>query len=386
MKKFLFVCIVVAAALSGCVKPVEPLEKVELRDTVGWCWEDELTENLSEAVATAETDGAFKLHFFGWGEDEDTVFKVQMPAKGNYRKVLLEYTMCGWNQGPADWDMTTEIRVLDKKSGEWYELQRCFTPYGGSFKADWSKVFYMDVTHLLPILLQDGEAEFKIFYCGWDATETKAHAVRLKFYFFEGENEYGGNITSCHKVYDSFISGNNGYRAWAYGVAKAPIEDAERLGLREIQLPAGTKRALLRVCITGHGQEKSTVSDTEDKTYDGYFPGRSSKPKNPAEFDENWYTLKVNGEAWSERGHIWEINKTGVRGNYKQAGTFATARAGWGPGKPANVQYWMINDIPEDGKLTIDLDLDEYVSDREEPNAGYVANYYVMADVFGFDK
>ena len=40
MKKFLFVCIVVAAALSGCVKPVEPLEKVELRDTVGWCWEN----------------------------------------------------------------------------------------------------------------------------------------------------------------------------------------------------------------------------------------------------------------------------------------------------------------------------------------------------------
>ena len=234
-------------------------------------------------------------------------------------------------------------------------------------------------------LLSDEPVKFKIFYCGWDATETKAHALRLKFYFFEGENEYG-NVIDIQNVYNSFTSGNNGYRAWAYGVQSAPIEAEERLGLRTIQLPEGTKKAMLRVCFTGHGQEVSTAGDYGDKKYTGYFPGRSGSANNPAEFDKNWYTIIYNGQPWAERGYIWEINKKDDGHNYPQAGTYNYARAGWGPGKPCNTQYWMIYDIPEDGKITLDMDLDEYVSDREEPNAAYVANYYVMVDIFSYDK
>lgn len=384
MKRNLLFILVLTSFFVSCRPKVDFDTKADvvLLDSSGWCWENELTEELNSAVATAETSEPIKLFFYGWGEDEDYSFQIEMPkVKKKCEKVIMEYTMCGWNKGPADWDMTTEIRIKDKSTGEWVELQRAFTPYGGSFSSDWKKVFYMDVSHLLPILQQDGPAEFKIFYCGWDATETKAHAVNLKFYFLNGYNRFGGKVLSCQKVYDSFTSGNNGYRAWAYGVADNSIEDASRLGERTIVLPKQTKRAVLRVCFTGHGQESSTVDN-----YHGYFPGRSKKPVNPAEFDENWYTLRINGKVASQRGHIWEINKSGVRGNYKQAGTWAYARAGWGPGKPGNAQYWVINDIPKDGRITIDLDLDEYVSDREKPNDAYVANYYVMADIFAIGK
>lgn len=386
MKKFLLFILSMVALCFACKRSgsnngnsnVEPDGPIVLVDSTGWLWADSLRDDLSSAVAVAEMSEPMKLFFYGWGDDDDTTFQVQMPS-GSFGKVILEYTMCGWNKGPADWDMTTEIRIKDKSTGEWYEFQRAFTPYGGSFSASWNKKFYMDVTHLLPILTQSGPAEFKVFYCGWDATETKAHAFSMKFYFFDGANRYGANILSCQKVYDSFLSGNNGYRAWAYGIDTASIEAPNRLGERSIVLPEGTKRALLRVCITGHGQEKSTVDN-----YKGYFPGRKKKPINPAEFDENWYKIKINGEVMPIVGHVWELNSKGK--NYKQAGTYQYDRAGWGPGKPGNAQYWIIRDIPESREIKIDLDLDEYVSDRTKPNAEYVANYYVMADIFALDK
>jgi len=383
MKKIYFFAIL-AIIMVACKpkennqEPVVETAPIELVDSLGWWWEKDCPEDLTAAVATAETESKIRLHFYGWSENEDSLFSIHMPGEGNYRRVLLEYTMCGWGERPADWDMTTEVRILDPRDSTWYELQRAFTPYGGYFDATWEKKFYMDVTHLMPLLMAESDVKFKIFYCGWDATETMAHALKLKFYFFEGEPEYG-NVLGIQNVYNSFTSGNNGYRAWAYGVAKAPIEDDERLGLRTIQLPEGTKRAMLRVCITGHGQEASTVSN-----YKGYFPGRSKAANNPAEFDKNYYTIVLNGEPMEKRGFIWEVNSNGK--NYKQAGTYTYGRAGWGPGKPGNTQYWMINDIPEDGVITLDLNLDEYISDRTEPNAEYVANYYVMADVIAYDK
>lgn len=385
MKKYiyLFVAFALIALVSCKPDPVEVQnEDIVLLDSIGWWWENDCPEDLSAASTTVETDTAIKLNFFGWGEDEDRAFELNMPGSGNFRRVLLEYTMCGWNQGPADWDMTTEIRIKNPQDNQWYELQRIITPYGGNFKSGWQKKFYFDVTHLLPMLVQDGPVEFKIFYCGWDATDTKSHACRLKFYFFDGEPEYG-NPTFIGKVYDSFTSGTNGYRAWSYGIPSTPIEADERMGYREIHLPEGTKSALLRVCISGHGQERLKAQQAGE-AFRGKFPGRTIKVENPAEFDRNWYTIKYNGKTWGERGFIWEENGGGK--NYAQAGTYKYDRAGWGPGKPVNVHYWMIYDIPEDGVLKLDLDLEEYISHFEEPNADGVASYYVMADIFGFDR
>ncbi len=387
MKKVALLFAVASFVLSGCKKsnsepksdPAGP-KIVEMMDSLGWFRESACPENLELASYTVETDTAIKLEFYGWAIDKDRRFELQMPTEGSYRRVLMEYKMCAWNEGCSDWDMVTEIWVKNPADGEWYELQRAITPYGRSFKAGWEKNFYMDVTHLLPILMQQQTAEFKIYYGGFDASATRAHAVKLKFYFFEGENQYGKPIYSA-KVYDSFTSGNNGYRAWAYGIDTASIEDDARLGHREIQLPPGTKKALLRVCITGHGQELTTSEETQGHPYQGYFPGRTFPVRNPAEFDKNWYTVVYNREEMPERGFIWEINSD----NYSQAGNCKYDRAGWGPGKPANTHYWWLNEIPADGRITLDLNLDEYVSNCTAPNAAYVANYYVMADIFAFE-
>lgn len=348
---------------------------VTLDENTGWrsMVEFEAENVLADAAAYVQSD-TFRLHFYGWGQDEDSLFHVSLPENTDkFGRCILQYTMCGWNKGPAEWDMTTMIRVKDKQTGEWYELSRCITPYGGSFGANWLKVYYLDVTPLMPLL--SGDTEFKIFYCGWDANDRRAHACTLGFYYYGGKNP-NGKPAWHQKIYDSTLNGNTGYRSWAYGVAGHSIEDSERLGERTIHVPAGTKNIVLRSCFTGHGQDALTVGN-------GKFPGRTGyKPVNVAEFDYNEYRIILNGDTISQTGYLFEENGD----NYKQAGTYKYDRCGWGPGKPCNVHYWTIRNVPSDmGVITIDFDLDEYISKNTAPNAESVAQFYVMVDAYGYN-
>lgn len=134
------------------------------------------------------------------------------------------------------------------------------------------------------------------------------------------------------------------------------------------------KSALLRVDITGHGMD-----------YDGEFPDRKNKePNSCAEFDEQNYTVRLNGKALSEQGRVFERNNS----NYEQWGTYYYDRAGWGPGKPANVHYWEIKNIPAEGAaITLDIDFERYVtSSGFTPNSDSNPYYIIEADLFGFDK
>ncbi len=350
-------------------------------DSIGWYWEKDCPRNLAEAQFSVSTE-AMRLHFYGWQLDEDTVFSVQFPESTEpYGQAILTYRMCGWNKGPAEWDMTTMIKIYDRENDEWLEFVRAITPYGGSFGADWEKKFYLDITEFLPLM--QGTTDFRIFYCGWDATDERAHAVQLTFSFFEGKNKYGTPI-GHQTIYDSTLpnDGSNGYRAWSYGVAEWSIEDATRLGLRNIDIPEGTKQVILRVCITGHGQDAYNGT--------GRFPNRKkTKATNCAEFDKNHYTILLNGEEVPTQGYIWEINE-GADHNYPQAGTYKYNRGGWGPGKPCNVQHWRITTDPSEWATkwkdaTIDFNLEEYVSPCTEPNQQYVACYYVMVEAFYFN-
>lgn len=374
MKKFILP-VLLCLLLAACDSESRGKMTVELFDNRGWTDYKGLSEttNLSDASFYVQSD-TFRLHFYGWSQDEDSVFYVDFPEDAqSCGRCLIEYTMCGWNKGPAEWDMTTQIMVCDPETDEWYEITRCITPYGGSFNSMWEKMYYLDVTPLIPLL--KGHTKFKIFYCGWDATASRAHACTLGFYFFKEKNPYGRPAWH-QKVYDSFSSGNTGYRSWAYGVAGHSIEDSLRLGHRVIHVPAGTKNIVLRSCLTGHGQDALTVGN-------GRFPGRSGyKPVNVAEFDYNEYHIVLNGDTLSQTGYIFEKNG----GNYSQAGTYKYDRCGWGPGKPCNVHYWAIRNIPSDmGVIDIDFDLDEYVGKNTAPNAESVAQFYVAVDAFGYN-
>ncbi len=324
------------------------------------------TNPESAAADVVVESECHKLEFFGWGEDNDKRFTMNFPTDGTYRRAIVEYRMGGWNEGPASYDNTTMLFVKNRADDEWYEIARAFTPFGNGFNASWNKSFYLDVTEYLPML--NGETEFRLYYGGFDANANRAHTLTLTFNLYEGTPER--EMIYVAKVYDSSRNGNSGYRGYAYGVAGHDIEADERLGVREVVVPDGVKELELKVAISGHGH------DLGDFPYrDGY------SPNNAAEFVENTYHLYIDGMIQSRYGRIFYSNKD----NYEQAGTYWYDRANWAPGNPLYVHYWSINrGKKQSGRMTINLNLETFISTMSEPNAEGVAQYIVEVDLFGY--
>ena len=323
----------------------------------------------SRTPAYSVASEAHRLSFFGWGEQTDKAFQMELPSDvSDVDRVLLEYRMGAWGNRPGEWDNTTMLFVEDKSTGERYEIARAITPYGNSFSSTWSKTFWLDVTEYLPML--SGTTTFYLYYGGWDATDSRAHTATVTLNYYKGEPKR--NVVFIHELYDSSRDGNSGYRGWAYGVAGYDIEDASRLGERTVVIPESVKSLEIRVAITGHGHDQGTFVERIDY-----------RTLNAAEFDENFYEFVYNGVRQSSKGHIFFENST----TYPQAGTYIYDRANWGPGLPINVQYWMITPTKEGyGTITLDMDLEEFVSAMTAPNAEGVAQYIVQVNLFGFDK
>lgn len=352
---------------SGQEEPETPIMFKTDKSTLYEAWYD--THPYGEGTADISTSTEeVRLSFFGWGESKDFITKVNFPeSNDSCFRAIMTYRMGGWNEGPGEWDMTTMIFVKNKLDGQWYEIARAFTPYGGSFGPDWEKKYYMDVTPYLPMLT--GDTEFRIYYGGFDATDQRAHTVTLTFDFYKGRVDYT-NVFHA-KIYDSSPSSNTGYRSWAYGIDTLDIEAPERLGARTVTIPDNVDRLLLKVSISGHGHDQGTFTERP-----GY------RTNNAAEFDENFYDIIINGEI-KAGGHIFYSNAD----TYPQAGTYQYDRANWGPGLPLNVHYWEITNIPEDDRtMTIDLDLEDFVSAFDNPKAEGAAQYIVETDLFGFES
>ena len=304
----------------------------------------------------------FRLEHTGYGDNYGT-FTLDFPSE-SCKRIILEYTMCCEGKRPADYDNTTIFFVKDKTTEEWHEIARAFTPFGGFFESDWTKKFYLDITEFQTLL--SGSTEFRYYYGGFDAREDMAHAVSLKFILYKGEPEH--KLIAVNNIYDSATTDNSGNRAWVYGIESHDIEAEERLGLRNVTIPDGTKRIELRLSITGHGHDQGT------------FPDLGTTAVNAAEFDENIYTIYINGTKQAQQGRIFYSNAD----NYPQKGTYNYDRANWAPGNPANVHYWSIEPIAiAEDSFTLDIDLQRFISQFNTPsdNDG-VARYIVQGDLF----
>ncbi len=330
-----------------------------------WYTSQPETRTAAQVIAS----DCFRLEFFGWGESTDKRFTLSFPEQtSGFDRAILEYRMGGWNQGPAEWDNTTMLFVENKTDGEWYEIARAFTPYGGGFGSDWEKIFYLDVTEYLPMLR--GDTQFRLYYGDFDATDSRAHTAAFTFALYEGTPSRNTIYTA--KVYDSSRNGNSGYRGYAYGVPGQDIEAPERMGQRTFDIPAEVKTLEMKVAISGHGHDL------------GDFPDRANYRKNnAAEFVENSYTILIDGVKQSSTGRIFYSNAD----NYFQYGTYYYDRANWAPGNPLYVHYWNLKPAADSfGKITLDIDLERFISTYTEPNAEGVAQYIVEVDLFGYDR
>ena len=367
MKKLAFL-ILFATVLASCnptPTPISPADTVSQLTRVPFFFDN--PENRTPAYAVESE--AHRLSFFGWGEQTDKAFKLDLPSDvTGIDRVLLKYRMGAWGSRPGEWDNTTMLFIEDKNTGERYEIARAITPYGGSYNSSWKKMFWIDVTEFLPLL--SGETNFYLYYGGWDATDTCAHTATFTFLYYKGEPKR--NVIFTHELYDSSRDGNSGYRGWAYGVEGHDIEDVSRLGERTIEIPEEVKSLEMRVAITGHGHDQGK-----------FIERQNYRTLNAAEFDDNFYEFVVNGVLQNATGHIFYDNST----TYAQAGTYKYDRANWGPGLPINLQYWKIARPANGyGSLTLDIDLEKFVSKMSEPNAEGVAQYIVEVLLFGYDK
>lgn len=370
MKK-LAILALLATALASCTPdtptptPADPADGVTQITRKPFHFKNPEERTPAYAVASE----AHRLSFFGWGEQTDKVFQLELPTDvSGIDRVLLEYRMGAWGERPGEWDNTTMLFIEDKNTGDRYEIARAISPYGNAFGSDWSKTFWIDVTEFLPMLT--GTTTFYLYYGGWDATDTRAHTTTFTFNYYKGEPQR--NVIFTHELYDSSRDGNSGYRGWAYGVEGHDIEDVSRLGERTIEIPEEVKSLEMRVAITGHGHDQGKFIERENY-----------RTLNAAEFDDNYYEFVVNGVRQNAVGHIYYKNTY----TYPQAGTYKYDRANWGPGLPINLQYWSIA-RPEGGygTLTLDMDLEQFVSKMSEPNAEGVAQYIVEVILFGYDK
>ena len=346
-------------------QPQGPTDKVTQLEREPFHYQNPESRTPAYSVASE----AHRLSFFGWGEQADKKFELELPSDvSGIDRVLLEYRMGTWEKMPGEWDNTTMLFIEDKATGERYEIARAITPYGNSFGQYWKKIFWLDVTEYLPML--SGNTTFYLYYGGWDATDNRAHTATFTFHYYKGTPKR--NVVFTQKLYDSSHNGNSGYRGWAYGVEGHDIEDVSRLGERIVEVPENVKTLEMRVAITGHGHDQGKFIERENY-----------RTLNAAEFDDNYYEFILNGERLVTKGHIFYSNAE----TYKQAGTYKYDRANWGPGLPINVQYWRIERPAEGyGTLSIDLDLEKFVSVMTEPNAEGVAQYIVEVNLFGYDR
>ncbi len=370
---FLFSSIVFTTAFTSCNnnnsgEDITSTEREEYETgqllRPAWYTENPITDESKFTV----THEAQRLSHFGWDVNDDAEVHMTFPDNTTeYNRAILTYKMAGWEDGPAEWDMTTQIMMYDKTNEEYYEIARAITPYGNSFSSTWNKSFFLDVTEYLPMLT--GDVEFRVYYGGWDATDTRAHTVQMTFDLYSVNDTTNRRPIYHTKIYDSRINNSSGMRGWTYGSDSIPIENDDYLGFREITVPADVKTLLMKVNITGHGMEQGTWPDRQGYT-----------TKNTAEFDYNTYDIILNGESKGV-GMIYYDNSN----TYAQAGTYSYDRANWGPGLPANTHWWYVANFPEtegDRDMTIDFDLERYIS----PSNNGSAYYIIQVDIFGFSE
>ena len=226
--------------------------------------------------------------------------------QNTYRKILMHYDMRCSSSGCSGWDYTTKISLL-KENGEVDDnenpiyvhnqtLANVITPYGTymqgggqeGFSSDWVRRFTYDVTDFAP-LLKDSVL-IRAFYGGYST----GFNVTLNFEFIEGTPPR--NVLNIQNLW----SGSNTY---------ADIQNI--LNDTLLFIPQDAKNSMMRVTISGHGQDGEFTSGVD-------------------------YTVGLNGQSLYTQ-EIWR-DDCGEVALYPQGGTWVYDRANWCPGDKATTR------------------------------------------------
>ncbi len=265
---------------------------------------------------------------------------ANFPSNENtYRKILMHYDMRCSSNGCSGWDYTTKISLM-KENGEVDEnqnpvfihdqtLANVITPYGtymqgsgsNGFSPNWVQRYTYDVTDFAP-LLKDSVL-IRAFYGGWST----GFNVTLNFEFIEGTPPR--NVLDIQNLW----SGSNSY---------SDIQNI--LSDTLIFIPQEAKNSIMRVTISGHGQ-------------DGEFtPGVD-------------YSLSLNGVNLYTQ-EIWR-DDCGEVALYPQGGTWIYDRANWCPGDKATTRDHELTSFIQTDQENL-LDFNIYRPNWNPAEASYI--------------
>jgi hypothetical protein len=268
---------------------------------------------------------------------------VQFPETGEYRRIIMYYTLGCPGIGCSEWDYTTRIEVSDPltdSTNRWLELTRIITPYAGDKGSDWSHTWAFDVTDFAPLL--KGERQILAKYSGWQDGFT----ITVNFDFIEGTPPR--EVLEVNTLYDG---------SFKYGFANDPIENY--LVPMDIAINPDAKSGKFRIVASGHS-----------------FGGA----ENCAEFCRKWYKLKVDGSTVVQED-VWR-DDCGSNVLEAQTGTWPYNRAGWCPGDIAFPYESDITNFIDAGQSnTFDVDWENY---NYTGGAGFDPNYGIEALIFQY--
>ena len=273
-----------------------------------------------------------------WYGDYDAL--AEFPDNNTtYRKILMHYDMRCSSSGCSGWDYTTKISLLqpsedlDENDNMIYihdqTIANVITPYGtymqggGSegFSPNWVQRYTYDVTDFAPLL--KGPVMMRAFYGGWST----GFNVTISFEFIEGTPPR--NVIDIQNLW----SGSNSY---------ADLQSI--LSETSVNIPSEVKNSMLRVTISGHGQ-------------DGEFtPGVN-------------YFVDVNGSNVYTQ-EIWR-DDCGEVALYPQGGTWVYDRANWCPGDKATTRNHELTPFINNGEDN-SIDFDIYRANWNPSEASYI--------------
>ena len=256
-----------------------------------------------------------------------------------YRKILMHYDMACSSSGCSGWDYTTKIIIL-KESGELdidnnpifinnQTISNVVTPYGTymqgngteGFSPNWVQRYTYDVTDFAHLLVDS--VKMRAFYGGWST----GFNVTLNFEFIEG--------TPPRNVIDvqSLWSGSSSYSS-----ISGALNDTL------VYIPDGSKNSIMRVTISGHGQDGEFTQGVD-------------------------YHVKLNNNSLYTQ-EIWR-DDCGENPLYPQGGTWIYDRANWCPGDKATTREHELTLNLQTGQDNL-LGFDIYKANWNPSEASYI--------------
>ena len=313
--------------------------------------------------------------------------KVYFPTEGSeYRKVYMYFTLGCADGGCSDWDYDVLTQIMHNTGKidstvtkldtislsplvvdttwrvfnvlEPYELGRFITPYGSymnfrnpsygnqGFDSSWNHTFRYDVTDYASLLKDSVIIRTK--YNGWSA----GFSADIRFEFIKG--------TPQRPV----IAIKNLYTKGGRYVSSEQFE-RDIIPARKLEIPYGTKSAVAKVLVTGHGNNSGT---------------------NCGEFCDKDYYFKVNGEQMFTH-RMWRED-CGIVPVRPQGGTYLYSRANWCPGDKVHEQRWELTSFLNTDSIELDMDIESYTNEVDGGNSSHNISstvFFYGSDNYTFD-